>query len=611
MLLAAFIVSMLTWMPKTWENVFNAGLAFSVIFLSITLITGMGGQLSLCQATLAGVGAFTAAQLANHLGLSLLLGGLVGAVAAGAVAVVLAVASLRLRGLGLALMTIAAALFFDSAIFPQISTSNGSPLSVQPKWVGLDILNPNGHAFFVLAMVVLVIVILGVLLIRKGTTGRYLAAMRGSETAAAGLGINLTWQRVLIFGLSGVVAGIGGTLLTIQQQSVTSAEFNYQLSLAFVVIVVTTGVSTVEGAINAGFGFVVIQQLLTYLPQRFGGNSLVFVLFAFGAFTYASHPEGILEFQKRRWTLRMERLVFHTGRAAPGPRRPLPPRCLRGRRRRPGQRCGRRAVAGRARAGGERPWLITDPLLRVNGVSKVFGGITAVDNVCFDVVAGESVGLVGPNGAGKTTLFNCICGQLQPERGSVELAGEELLGIPTYKRARLGIGRTYQRVEIFPDMTVRDHLLVAERARRREGRLWKDLCNRSAPTLEEIERVDSVLGLVGIADRADAPVSSLGLGSCRLVELARALVSDPVLLLADEPSSGLDIHETGELSDVLRMLQRERGMAVLLVEHDLSMVGSVVDRTIVMNLGEVLAEGSFDEVMADPSVRQAYLGVSG
>jgi branched-subunit amino acid ABC-type transport system permease component len=324
-LLAAFIVSMLTWMPKTWENVFNAGLAFSVIFLSITLITGMGGQLSLCQATLAGVGAFTAAQLANHLGLSLLLGGLVGAVAAGLVAVVLAVASLRLRGLGLALMTIAAALFFDSAVFPQLSTSNGSPLSVQPKWIGLGILNPDGHAFFVMAMLVLVVCVAAVLLVRKGTTGRYLSAMRGSETAAAGLGINLTWQRVLIFALSGVVAGIGGTLLTIQQQSVSSAEFNYQLSLAFVVIVVTTGVSTVEGAINAGFGFVVIQQLLTYLPARFGGNSLVFVLFAFGAFTYASHPEGILEFQKRRWTMRMERLVFHNGDppSTPGPMSPL------------------------------------------------------------------------------------------------------------------------------------------------------------------------------------------------------------------------------------------------------------------------------------------------
>jgi branched-chain amino acid transport system ATP-binding protein len=246
----------------------------------------------------------------------------------------------------------------------------------------------------------------------------------------------------------------------------------------------------------------------------------------------------------------------------------------------------------------------------VNEVTKSFGGITAVENVCFEVHSGESVGLVGPNGAGKTTLFNCICGQTQPQRGSVELAGAELLEMPTYKRARMGIGRTYQRVEIFPDMTVRDHLVVADRARRREGRLWKDLCNRSDPTAEENRRVDSVLELVGIGDQAEAPVSALGLGSCRLVELARALVADPVLLLADEPSSGLDIHETRELSQVLQMLQRERGMAVLLVEHDLSMVASVVDRTIVMNLGAVIAEGTFDEVMADPGVRQAYLGIS-
>jgi branched-chain amino acid transport system ATP-binding protein len=230
--------------------------------------------------------------------------------------------------------------------------------------------------------------------------------------------------------------------------------------------------------------------------------------------------------------------------------------------------------------------------------------------VCFELKAGETVGLVGPNGAGKTTLFNCICGQLQPERGTIELDGQPLLDLPTFKRARLGIGRTYQRVEVFPDMTVRDHLLVAERARQRQGRLWKDLLNRSAPTSEEDKRVDDVLELVGIQDRAEAPVSSLGLGLCRLVELARALVADPVLLLADEPSSGLDVQETRELAQVLRMLQRERGMAVLLVEHDLGMVGSVVDRTIVMNLGAVIAEGPFDAVMADPAVRQAYLGLS-
>ncbi len=309
-LFAAFCLSMLTWIPQTWESVFNAGLAFSTIFLSITLITGMGGQLSLCQATLAGVGAFTAAQLANHLGLSLLVGGIVGSVLAAVVAVVLAVASLRLKGLGLALMTIAAALFFDNSVFTQGTISNGHAITIESKWVGLGLFNPDGHHLFVLLMVVLVISTLGVLLIRSGTTGQYLSAMRGSETAAAGLGINLTWQRILIFALSGAVAGIGGTLLIIQQESVNASQFTYELSLAFVVIVVTTGVSTVEGAIQGGMGFVVIQQLLTYLPARFGGNSLTIVLFAFGALTYSAHPEGILEFQKRRWTLRFERLLF-------------------------------------------------------------------------------------------------------------------------------------------------------------------------------------------------------------------------------------------------------------------------------------------------------------
>lgn len=315
-LLGLFCVSMLTWIPQTWESVFNEGLAFSTIFLSITLITGMGGQLSLCQATLAGVGAFTAAQLANHLGLNLLVGGIVGAALAAVVAVVLALLSLRLRGLGLALMTIAAALFFDNSVFTQGTISNGHALSVEPKWVGLGLFNPNGHSLFIAEMVVLVICTLGVLLVRSGTTGRYLAAMRGSETAAAGLGINLTWQRILIFALSGAVAGIGGTMLVIQQESVNASQFIYALSLAYVVIVVTTGVSTVEGAIQGGIGFVVIQQLLTYLPARFGGNSLTIVLFAFGALTYAAHPEGILEFQKRRWTLRFERLLFGNQDAA-------------------------------------------------------------------------------------------------------------------------------------------------------------------------------------------------------------------------------------------------------------------------------------------------------
>jgi branched-chain amino acid transport system ATP-binding protein len=158
---------------------------------------------------------------------------------------------------------------------------------------------------------------------------------------------------------------------------------------------------------------------------------------------------------------------------------------------------------------------------------------------------------------------------------------------------------------------VRDHLLVAERARRGEGRLWRDLLNMSKPTQEEDDRVAATLELVGITRLADTSVNALGLGNCRLVELARALAAEPKILLADEPSSGLDLHETAEVAAVLRTVQRERGTAVLLVEHDLSMVGDVVDRTIVMDLGAMLAEGTFDEVMADADVRSAYLGQMG
>jgi branched-chain amino acid transport system ATP-binding protein len=250
-------------------------------------------------------------------------------------------------------------------------------------------------------------------------------------------------------------------------------------------------------------------------------------------------------------------------------------------------------------------------LLSIKNVSKSFGGVRAVHDISFDVGPGESVGLVGPNGAGKTTLFNCVCGQLRHEEGEISFGGMSLTGMPTYRRARLGIGRTYQKVEVFTDMTVRDHLLVAERARRGEGSLWKDLLNMSAPTPEEMDSVHANLELVGILHLADVSVNALGLGHCRLVELARALAAEPKILLADEPSSGLDLHETAEVSAVLRNVQGERGTAVLLVEHDLTMVSDVVDRTVVMDLGAILAEGSFDEVMANSTVREAYLGQMG
>ncbi len=312
-LFGGFCISMLTWIPDAWTTVFNNGLTLSIVLLSITLITGMAGQLSLCQATLAGVGAFTAAQLANHLGLNLLVGGLLGALLAALVAVLLALLSLRLRGLGLALMTLAFALFVDATFFNVVSITGGPEgVSIPSKWLGTSVFfNFDGHAMFLLSLGVLVVAVIIVLLVRRGTVGRNLAAMRGSETATAGLGVNPSWQRIMVFALSGAVAGVGGLLHSLEQQVVSPTDWNADFSLVLVVLVVTTSVTTVEGAIQAGIGFFVTEQILTtVLPARIGASSLTVVLFAFGALTYAQHPEGVLEFQKRRGTQRFERLFF-------------------------------------------------------------------------------------------------------------------------------------------------------------------------------------------------------------------------------------------------------------------------------------------------------------
>ncbi len=248
------------------------------------------------------------------------------------------------------------------------------------------------------------------------------------------------------------------------------------------------------------------------------------------------------------------------------------------------------------------------PLLEVAGVSIAFGGVRALCNVSLSVAAGESVGLVGPNGAGKTTLFNCICGQLRPSTGTVRFDGIPLDGVPVHRRARLGLGRTFQRVEVFPEMTPTEHVLVAERAHSGTGSLWRDLTGRGAPTAAERRRAAELVALVGLEEVADTPVAALSLGRCRLVELARALALEPRLLLADEPSSGLDTRETTAIAAVLRRIQAEQGTAVLLVEHDLQMVRQAVDRVVVLDFGEVIAAGPFDDVVADPRVREAYLG---
>jgi branched-chain amino acid transport system ATP-binding protein len=238
-------------------------------------------------------------------------------------------------------------------------------------------------------------------------------------------------------------------------------------------------------------------------------------------------------------------------------------------------------------------------LLEIEEVTVQFGGLLAVDEASISVPAGSVTGLIGPNGAGKTTLFNVITGLQAPSRGRVVLDGADVTRRRPYRRARLGIARTFQRLEAFGSLSARENVLVALEMRRRWAKTRYD-CTKAA---------DEILELVGIARLADKRVESLPTGSARLVELARALATDPKVLLLDEPSSGLDEQETDALGVLLHELTAG-GLAVLLVEHDMPLVMEACSHISVLDFGRVIAQGSPSEIQADPSVQRAYLGTS-
>jgi branched-chain amino acid transport system ATP-binding protein len=248
------------------------------------------------------------------------------------------------------------------------------------------------------------------------------------------------------------------------------------------------------------------------------------------------------------------------------------------------------------------------PLLVAEEVTMRFAGITALTEVSLMVREHELVGLIGPNGAGKTTLFNCLFGMLRPDSGHITLGGTPIGDLPPHRRARLGLGRTFQRIELFAGMTVREHLLVAERSRRGRAGLWKDVLGLDTRAADEDERIAATLEMLGLTSDADRPIEALSLGRGRLVEVGRALMTEPRLLLLDEPSSGLDRDETQALTETLRAVHEQRGTAMLLVEHDVDMVLDLVDRLYVLDFGALIAEGPAREVLDDARVREAYLG---
>jgi branched-subunit amino acid ABC-type transport system permease component len=291
---ALALLSALTWVPPDWLLTMNQGVAFAIIFLSLTLLTGMTGQISLCQATFAGIGGFMAGQLANHVGLPVVAGMVAGGVLAALLGVLVAIPTLRLAGLPLALATLAFALLADNILFPNTWIGNGAGGVTVPRPSAGPVSFAASKPFFLLSLVILAVAAGVVKLIGDGTMGRYLSAVRGSELAANAVGIDVYRLRVLVFAVSAALAGVGGALYGSLEGSLSPDSFNYQISAVLLVVVAIVGLSSITGAVVAGVVYTTLQVAVTTLPSRFAG--LVAVLFGLATLSYTRHPEGFLDY---------------------------------------------------------------------------------------------------------------------------------------------------------------------------------------------------------------------------------------------------------------------------------------------------------------------------
>jgi branched-chain amino acid transport system ATP-binding protein len=253
---------------------------------------------------------------------------------------------------------------------------------------------------------------------------------------------------------------------------------------------------------------------------------------------------------------------------------------------------------------------MTDPLLSAKNISVRFGGVLAVNDVSFDVKRGEVFTLIGPNGAGKTTVFNLISRIYNPTQGTIAYDGQELTALPPHRIAGLGIARTFQNIELFEHATVLHNLLIGRHTHRSTGLFSEMFFTKSVRAAEVAhrEKVEQVIDLLGLQKNRDLLVAGLPYGIRKVVELARALCTEPKLLLLDEPSSGLNMEETEDMAFWIQDITQELGVTVLMVEHDMTLVSKVSDRVLAMNQGEVIAMGTPREVQTHPAVIEAYLG---
>ena len=562
--------------PEFWITQANYIGLYTLVVIGLVLLTGVAGLTSFGQAAFVGMGAYTAAYLTLSHGVSPWLTVWIGLAITGVAALVLGWITLRMSGHYLPLATIA----WGLSLFYLLG--NLDFLGKYDGLLGIPALNffgtvlNTGRSFFYLLWIIVVLAAIAVTHLLDSRTGRAMRAVKGGTTMAKAMGVDTFRVKVTAFVLAALLASVSGWLFAHFQRTVNPSPFGLNMGIEYLFMAVLGGVGHVWGAlVGAGVGQILKDQLQVWLPKLMGtsGNYEIIVFGVLLVLMLQYARDGIWAFVEA--LLPRIRRKVDWGDAAALPTRARP---------------AHGAV-----------------VLDVRAARKEFGGLVAVNDVSFNVRAGEILGLIGPNGAGKSTTFNLVTGVLPATRGEVTLLGRRIDGARSREIARQGVSRTFQHVKMIATMTVLENVALGAHLRGKHGVPAAMLRTDRAEERALMKEAERQLQRIGIGELMHEQAGNLALGQQRLMEIARALAADPTLLLLDEPAAGLRLKEKESLARVLRQLRGE-GLSILLVEHDMDLVMGLVDRVVVMEFGTKLIEGTPEEVQASPAVRAAYLG---
>jgi branched-chain amino acid transport system permease protein len=573
--LAILIAPFTGLLPDYWITLFNYIGISSLVAIGLVLLTGVGGMTSFGQAAFVGFGAYTSAVLTTRFGISPWLTLPASLIVTMAVAGLIGAVTVRLSGHYLPLGTIAwgIAFFYLFGNIDWLGAHDGLA-GIPPLRLGTHpLINPRDY--FVVVWIAVVLAVIATQNLLGGRIGRAIRALRRSTRAAEAFGVNTAAAKLMVFVYAAMLAGLAGWLYAHFQRSVSPGPFGITTGTEYLLMAVLGGAGRVYGAILGAAGITFLRdQLQNFLPWLIG-NTGNYETIAFGAvlvLILQTASSGV-------WPI-----LF----GPPPPPTPPEPR--------DGTTTPERTLPAPGTA-----------LLQVQDARKVFGGLVAVNDVNFDVQSGRIIGLIGPNGAGKSTTFNLITGVLPLSSGKIQFEGHALRTQTPQRAAALGLGRTFQHVEIVADMSVIENVALGAHLLGRAGPLRAILRLDRAEEALLFANARRQLDRVGLADVAFRPAGTLALGQLRLVEVARALCLHPVLLLLDEPAAGLRVGEKKALARLLREVRSE-GLSVLLVEHDMDFVMSLADRLVVLDFGTRIAEGVPAEIRQHPAVLEAYLG---